>query len=206
MGNKYIYTSCLTLILFAGQAFAAGDPVAGAQKVQMCSVCHGPNGNSMNPAWPSLAGQHADYTVKQLKDFKSGARSNAQMTPMAAPLSEVDMADIAAYYAEQQIQGSPVPASVEYKLVEIGETVYRAGNASNNVASCMACHGPGGNGNPAANYPSLYGQHAAYTAAQLQAFKNESRNNDLNGIMRDVAGRMTNEEIESVSQYLQGLY
>jgi len=206
MSKHFIFTTCLTLMLFTSQTIAAGDPVAGAQKVQMCSVCHGPNGNSMNPAWPSLAGQHTIYIIKQLKDYKSGSRSNPQMTPMAMPLSDQDIEDIAAYYAEQTIQGSPVPASVEYKLVEIGEGVYRAGNHSSNLPSCMACHGPGGNGNPAANYPSLGGQHAAYTAAQLHAFRNEERSNDTSAVMRDVAGKMTVEEIEAVSQYLQGLY
>ncbi|MEX2353141.1 MAG: c-type cytochrome, partial [Gammaproteobacteria bacterium] len=197
MGNKFIYTSCLILILFTGKLLAAGDPEAGAQKVQSCGACHGPNGNSMNPVWPSLAGQHEQYLVKQLKDFKSGARTDPQMAPMAASLSEQDMEDIAAYYAEQELQGGTVPASVEFKLVELGEGIYRAGDASSGLASCMACHSPTGAGNPVAMYPRLNSQHAAYTAAQLQAFKSESRANDINGVMRDIAGRMSNEEIEA---------
>jgi len=206
MGNKFIYTSCLTLLLFTSQAMGQGDPVTGAQKIQMCGVCHGQDGNSMNPVWPSLAGQHAQYTAKQLRDFKNGQRTDPQMAPMTAGLSDQDILDIAAYYAQQTIQGSPVPASVELKMVELGERIYRAGNAETGLASCMACHGPGGTGNPPAMYPALNGQHAAYTASQLQAFKNESRTNDSNGIMRDIAGKMTNEEIEAVSLYLQGLY
>lgn len=205
MGKQFIYTICLILILGSGKAIAAGDPEAGARKVQACGACHGPNGNSMNPAWPSLAGQHAQYLVKQLKDFKSGARTDPQMTPMTAALSEQDMEDIAAYYAEQEIETGSVPASTEMKMVELGERIYRAGEATSGLASCMACHGPGGSGNPVAMYPGLSSQHAGYTAKQLQAFKAESRANDSNGVMRDVAGRMSNEEIEAVSLYLQGL-
>lgn len=206
MINKIVYLSCLMIVLHAGQAAAAGDASAGARKVQTCQVCHGVNGNSMNPAWPKLAGQHAGYIVKQLQDFKSGIRQSPQMTPIAMPLTQQDMEDIAAYYAKQEIMETPVPASVELKTVEIGERIHRAGDADKNLPACMACHGPTAAGNPAAIYPRLSGQHAAYTAAQLQAFKNESRDNDTNAIMRDIAGKMTNGEIEAVSQYLQGLY
>ena len=206
MINKILYFSCIFLISLGQQAIAAGDPAAGAQKIQTCSVCHGPNGNSINPVWPKLAGQHPNYTVKQLQDFKGGSRANPQMSPMTAALSEQDMEDIAAYYAEQTISESQIPSSVEYRDVELGEKLYRAGDASKDLASCMACHGPSAKGNPAAMYPSLGGQHAAYTAAQLTAFKTEARGNDTNGVMRDIALRMTNEEIQAVSQYLQGLY
>jgi cytochrome c553 len=206
MGNKLAYTGCLILTLLSGPASAQGDASAGAQKVQTCSVCHGPNGNSVNPAWPKLAGQHADYIARQLLDFKSGARANPQMTPMAAPLSEQDIQDIAAYYAAQDVSGTPLAAGVELKQVELGEKIYRAGDPGAKLPACMACHGPGATGNPAAMYPLLKGQHAAYTAAQLQAFKTETRNNDANSVMRDIAGKMSNEEIDAVSNYIQGLY
>jgi cytochrome c553 len=206
MINKIVYFSCFISVFLSHQAIAAGNPEAGAQKTQTCSVCHGPNGNSINPIWPKLAGQHPQYTVKQLQDFKSGARTNPQMSPMATGLFDQDIEDIAAYFSEQPISESPIPASVEYRNVELGERIYRGGNVAKNLASCMACHGPGAKGNPAAMYPSLAGQHAAYTAAQLQAFKTETRNNDTNAVMRDIALKLTNEEIQAVSQYIQGLY
>ena len=166
----------LIITLSATQVFAAGDAAAGAQKVQTCAVCHGAEGNSVNPMWPKLAGQHAEYILKQLQNFKTGARRNPQMSPMAAAVT-----------------------------VELGEKIYRAGDATSKLPSCMACHGPAASGNPAAKYPSLAGQYAAYTTAQLQAFKSEARNNDANNMMRDTAGKLSNEEIEAVSLYLQGL-
>ncbi len=205
MVNKFAYIVCLIMTLSAARLSAAGDPAAGAQKIQMCAACHGPDGNSINPAWPKLAGQHAEYIVKQLQDFKGGTRVSAQMTPMVAALGIQDMEDIAAYYSSQALQETPLPASVEIKTVTLGETIYRAGNATSSLPACMACHGPGATGNPASMYPGLASQHAAYTSAQLQAFKTEARNNDTSSMMRDVAGKLTNEEIDAVSQYIQGL-
>jgi cytochrome c553 len=206
MVNKIVLISCIFSVFLTQQVIAAGDPVAGEQKTQTCSVCHGPNGNSINAVWPKLAGQHSSYTIKQLEDFKSGERANPQMTPMGAALTDQDREDIAAHYAEQTISESQISSSMESRDVELGERIYRAGDISKNLSACMACHGPSAKGNPAANYPSLGGQHAGYTAAQLQAFKTESRNNDTNSVMREVSIKLTNEEIEAVSQYIQGLY
>lgn len=205
MPRTIAYIICSIMTLAAAQVYAAGDPVAGAQKVQTCAVCHGPNGNSANPVWPKLAGQHPEYTYKQLQDFKSGARANPQMTPMAAPLSEQDMQDIAAYYAQQSLQETPLPSSTEAVTIEAGEKIYRGGDLASSQPACMACHGPAATGNPAAKYPSLAGQHSAYTAAQMQAFRSETRTNDMNNMMRGIAAKLTNEEIEAVSLYIQGL-
>ena len=187
------------------QVSAQGDPAAGEQKVQICAGCHGPNGNSMNPAWPKLSGQHAEYLVKQLHDFKSGTRNNPQMTPMAAPLSDQDIEDISAYYAAQTVQETPLAASVQAVTIELGEKIYRGGDATSGLPACMACHGPAATGNPAAKYPALAGQHAAYTTAQLQAYRSETRGNDPNSMMRGIAAKLTNEEIEAVSLFIQGL-
>lgn len=195
----------MTMFSAASVVSAAGDAAAGGQKVQVCAGCHGPNGNSMNPAWPKLAGQHASYLAKQLHDFKSGARANAQMAPMAAMLSDQDIENVAAYYAEQATQENPLPASTEAVTVEMGEKIYRGGKASSGLPACMACHGPGASGNPAAKYPALAAQHSAYTSAQLQAYRSEARNNDLNSMMRGIAAKLTNEEIEAVSLFIQGL-
>lgn len=202
--HKLIIVSVLLILLSAG-VFARGnegDPVAGKEKSQTCAACHGVDGNSTTPMWPKIAGQHETYILKQLMDFQSGARENAQMTPMAAPLTEQDMQDIAAYYASQEVKiGKADPAAIE-----LGQRVYRAGNIEAGVPACMACHGPTGRGNPAAGYPSLSGQHAEYTKSQLNAFRQDIRTNDKNEVMRTIVDRMTDDEISSVAEYLQGLH
>jgi cytochrome c553 len=197
----------LTIVAIAsfaamGTVHAAGDAEAGKTKSAMCAACHGPDGNSAAPNFPKLAGQHADYTVKQLKEFKSGERKDATMNGMAAALSEQDMADIAAYYAAQAVN---VGTAAEDK-VALGETIYRAGNTASGVSACAACHSPTGSGNPMAKFPSLSGQHADYTAAQLKNFRAGARANDAGSMMRGIAKKMTDEEIGAVAQYIQGLH
>jgi cytochrome c553 len=182
--------------------YAEGDVAAGKEKSQVCAACHGVDGNSPNPVWPKLAGQHAEYIIKQLKDYQSGVRENAQMSPMAANLSDQDMQDLAAYYSSQKIKhGKADPVALE-----LGEKIYRTGNIEAGVPACTACHGPNGRGNPAAQYPALGGQHAAYTQAQLNAFRDSTRANDSHSVMRTIVGRMTDEEIKAVSEYVQGLH
>lgn len=194
----------LLALILAGVApsgLAAGDPAAGQQKSATCSACHGPDGNSINPMWPKLAGQHAEYTKKQLEDFQAKRRENAQMSPMAAPLSEQDISDLAAYFASQKMK----PGTAAPEQMELGQRLYRAGNVKDGLPACMACHGPDGAGNPAAAYPALHGQYAEYTSTQLKAFKAEQRANDLSRVMRDIAAKMSNAEIDAVSSYIQGL-
>jgi cytochrome c553 len=183
-------------------AQAAGDAVAGAKKAQICAACHGADGNSSNPAWPSLAAQHAEYILKQLQDFKSGKRANVQMTPMAANLGEQDMLDLAAHFSAQKIK----PHAADPAMVESGQRVYRAGNSDTGVPACMACHGPAGRGNPAAVYPAVGGQYAVYILAQLKAFRAGQRTNDSNEVMRTITSRMTDDETRAVSEYMQGLH
>ncbi len=172
------------------------------EKTKTCAACHGVDGNSVNPVWPKLAGQHAEYIFKQLKDFHSGARKNVQMSPLAAPLSEEDMQDIATYYSSQKIKIGHASA----KTLPLGEQIYRAGDASKGLPACMACHGPSGAGNPAALYPALSGQHAEYTKIQLLAFRDNKRTNDTNKAMQIVSEKMTTEEIDAVANYIQGLH
>ena len=179
-----------------------GDPENGKSLSQTCAACHSVDGNSVNPVWPKLAGQHATYIVKQLNDFKKGNRVNAQMTAMVAPLSDQDMLDLGAYFASQKT----TLGTAEPELIETGELIYRAGDYTTGVPACMACHGPNGAGNPTALYPALRGQHAEYTAIQLKMFKAEDRSNDPNNMMRTITGPMTNLQIEAVSQYIQGLH
>ena len=194
----------LTTVLFLQPAIAvaAGDAVAGMKKAQTCAACHGMDGNSINPAWPSLAGQHAEYILKQLKDFQSNHRENAQMSPMAVNLGEQDMQDLAAYFSSQKIK----PHTADPAMIEIGQKLYRAGNIDAGVPACMSCHGPAGRGNPAAAYPAVGGQHAAYLHAQLKAFQEGLRTNDPNEVMRIIVGRMTYDEIKAVAEYMQGLH
>lgn len=185
-----------------GTVHAAGDAEAGKTKSAMCAACHGQDGNSVAPNFPKLAGQHADYTVKQLKEYKNGDRVNATMNGMAAALSEQDMADIAAYYATQKVN---LGTAAEDK-VALGETIYRAGNTASGVSACAACHGPTGIGNPMAKFPSLSGQHAEYTETQLKNFRAGARANDAGSMMRSIAKKMTDDEIAAVAQYIQGLH
>lgn len=202
MKQNYLIAFSLFLIASTNAFAVDGDPAKGKALSQTCAACHSVDGNSVNPVWPKLAGQHASYTVKQLQDFKAGKRVNAQMAPMVAPLSEEDMGDLAAYFASKKTKkGSAKP-----ELIELGQKIYRFGDSETGVPACMACHAPNGVGNPGALYPALRGQHAAYTAAQLKMFKTEERANDANNVMRAIAGPMTNAQIEAVSEYIQGLY
>jgi cytochrome c553 len=194
--------SVLGICVGAAQAYAAGDAAAGEAKSATCAGCHGPQGNSAAPTFPKLSGQGAAYIAKQLHDFKRGARKNDMMAPMAMPLSDQDIADLAAYYAAQPVVvGSADPASVM-----LGEKLYRGGAATRGVAACMSCHGPAGAGNDAAKFPALSGQHAAYTGAQLSAFQSGTRTNDPNKMMGTVAGALTEDEIKAVSEYVAGLH
>lgn len=179
-------------------AQAEGSAAAGQEKSAVCTACHGADGNSVNPEWPSLAGQHASYLAAQLAAFKSGQRQNALMTPMAIGLSDEDMQDLAAFYAAQQ----PVAREADPALVETGRQVYLGGVAERGVPACVACHGPTGLGNPLAEYPVVAAQHATYAALSLRAYAAGERPNP---IMQDIAARMTEEEIIAVSSYLQGL-
>jgi cytochrome c553 len=180
---------------------AAGDAAAGKGKSAVCMACHGPDGNSPNPIWPKLAEQHPSYIIKQLGDFKTGARKNDLMSPMAAPLTDQDVENLAAYFSSQTQKGGSAAAD----RVALGEKIYRAGNAETGVAACMACHGPTGIGNAPANFPRISGQHADYVAKALKDFRQGSRTNDVNAMMRGVAARMTDDEIAAVAQYVQGL-
>ena len=195
---------CLTLCVFVFSlgAHAQGDAVAGKAKAAVCAACHGADGNSVNPVWPKLAGQGQKYLLKQLHDFKSGARKNASMSPMAAPLSDQDIDNLTAYFSIQE----RTPGAADKALVTLGEKIYRGGKPDQGIAACMACHGPTGAGNPAAGYPALNGQHSAYTTLQLKAFRHGDRGNDPAGIMRTEATSLSDDEIKAVASYISGLH
>lgn len=182
--------------------FVDGDAEAGKSKIATCTACHAADGNSPLAINPKLAGQNASYLLAQLKHFKSGARENAVMKGMVAPLSEQDMKDIAVYYSEQSIK----TGAADEDLVALGESVYRGGDKETGIAACTGCHGPAGKGNPGALYPALAGQHAEYIAAQLYAYRKELRTNPMAETMQSVALHMTDKEIDAVASYIEGLY
>lgn len=179
-----------------------GSIEAGKTKSAVCAACHGPDGNSVNPEWPSLAGQHARYIVKQIEAFKSGTRANPLMSPIAAGLSPQDTLDLAAYYSSLPTKvGTADPA-----LVRAGQRLYRGGDRAESLSACIACHGPDGRGNQPGGIPSLSGQHATYTAAQLKAYAAGERRSDPNQIMRNIAALMSPDDIAAVSSYVEGLH
>jgi cytochrome c553 len=200
--NKLVLGLIFTASLCFNQiASAEGNAAAGKSKAAVCAACHGADGNSPSDAYPKLAGQGEAYLLKQLMNFKSGERENAFMAPMVAPLSEQDMADLAAYFAGQKT----LPGATPEEFIELGQKIYRGGNKESGVPACMACHGPNGSGMPAAKWPALSGQYSAYVESQLNMFASGERNNDPSGMMRDIASRMTAEEIKAVSAYVSGL-
>jgi cytochrome c553 len=201
MKNLFAIAVTLALFGFTATVLAAGDVAAGKQKSTSCATCHNADGNSTNGEWPKLAGQYPVYLVKQLNNFKAGERVNAIMNGMAAPLSEQDMEDLAAYYVAQTI----TPGEANPDLVELGKSIYRGGNLNSGVSACIGCHGPTGDGNPAAGFPSLAAQHAQYIETQLKVFRSMQRANDPGQMMRNIAGKMTDQEIQAVASYIQGL-
>ncbi len=203
MNNRFVFAAILSVsaAFTATSSLAAGDAAAGKTKAAACAACHGADGNSANPEWPKLAGQHPSYLAKQLANFKAGERTNAMMAPMAAALSEQDMADIAAFFSSQAQNGGKADPA----LVAEGEKLFRGGNATTSVAACMGCHAPNGMGNPQANFPRLSGQHAAYIVNQLKTFRTGERANDAGKMMQNIAARMTDKEMQAVASYIEGL-
>lgn len=170
-----------------------------AKASEVCAGCHTADGSRGVPANPILAGQHPDYLAKQLAEFKSGKRKNAVMAGFAATLSEVDIKNVAAFYASKNVK----PGFAKDKtLVELGERVYRAGLSDRMVPACAGCHTPTGAGIPA-QYPRLGGQHADYTEAQLQAFRSGVRGN--NAAMTAIAAKLSDREMKAVADYIAGL-
>ncbi len=154
------------------------------------------------PNWPKLAGQGERYLLKQMMDIKSGVRNVPEMTGMLTNLNEQDMADVAAYYESQTLVGGVADAD----LAERGEAIYRGGNLKTGLPACTGCHSPTGQGNEPAGYPHLAGQHAQYTIKQLTDFREGDRTNDGDiMVMRTIAERLSNKDIQAVAEYIQGL-
>lgn len=201
MKKLVVIAATCALLGSATAALAAGDPAAGKAKSTLCAACHNADGNSTVTQYPNLGGQGADYLAKQMAEFKDGTRVNAIMQPMVAALTPEDMADLAAFFASQPAARS----AANPDLVPVGEALFRGGNLHNGVSACMACHGVNGAGNPAAKFPALAGQHAEYTETQLKSFRTMERANDAGQMMRQIAAKMTDQEIKAVASYIQGL-
>ena len=196
------FTMALLLSVCSSLAVAEGDPEAGKALTAVCGACHGIDGNSPVSAWPKIAGQNEKYLLKQLRDIKSGDRSVPTMAGQLDAMSDQDLENIAAYFASQ----TSTKGTAKEELVALGESIYRAGVADKGVAACTACHSPTGKGNAPAGYPALSGQWADYTALSLRAFRSEERKNDGDSkIMRDIAYRLSDKEIDAVSSYIEGL-
>ncbi len=180
---------------------AAGDAQRGQANSITCAACHGQDGNSINPEWPSIAGQNEKYIMRSLHSYQDGARQNVLMSSQVQSLDEQTMEDLAAYFASQE----PGKRTTDPALVTQGERLYRGGNMERGVSACIACHGPLGHGNPGAGYPSIAGQHSTYTKSQLLAYRSNTRQTDPNRIMRDIARLMTDDEISAVASYMQGM-
>jgi cytochrome c553 len=211
--KKLTFAVCALTLLSSSAAIYAttatstpaivGNAEAGKEKSAVCAACHGPDGNSLAPLWPKLAGQHENYLLQQIQAFKVGTRSEPTMSPMAAPLSDQDMADLAAYFATQVRQ----PGTAGEKSMPVGQKIYRGGNKATGLPACGGCHGPAGAGNAAANYPSVNSQQVDYVKKQLDDYKSGARGKEGKGIiMRDIAAKMTPDEIQAVTDYIAGLH
>ena len=189
--------------------FTTGKAASGEAKAALCMACHGPNGNSVNPEWPRLAGQSAVYIAEQLRLFKAGVRDNPVMKPLAASLSDQDINDLAVYYEAQ----TPTGLEADPSYWKPGQAIYLSGDAARGVPACVACHGPVGRGNLAAGYPALRAQQSVYVVKQLNDYANGTRYtgpnpppSDPNSVMMlTLAKRMTPEEIRDVASYVQGM-
>jgi cytochrome c553 len=196
-----------------------GDAKAGAVKAGACAACHGLDGNPSDPQYPRLAGMPERYVAQQLALFKSGQRNSgmaAVMMPMAAPLSAQDMRDLGAYFAQQKASSgiaddTPITAGpyAGMKYFEVGQKLFRGGDPARGLPACMACHGPTGAGNPGPPYPHVAGQESAYAVRRLQEYRTgtttQSDPHSFN-IMATVAKSLTDEEIQALGSYLQGLH
>ncbi|MEW6990534.1 cytochrome c [Colwelliaceae bacterium 6441] len=218
--KKVLFSVIIGLSMLSNANAFEGDVKAGKTKSATCAGCHGANGIGIMDAYPNIAGQHGDYIVKQLKAFKSGERKDPVMGPMAAGLSEQDMADVAAYYSSYTRDGKPpLPevssgddssstaqpvAKAPVKAVFVadaksGKAIYEFGDSARGITACIDCHGKEGNSNVLIN-PNLSAQHPEYIEKQLKAFKTGSRQNM---VMNQISGNLSDEDIANLGAYFK---
>lgn len=203
MPLRFVFSLLISIPTYtysAGQSgWGGGNVDEGQVKSAVCQGCHGPDGNSFSPDWPNLAGQNANYLSRQIRDFQSGARQDPSMQSMVMGLVEQDIADITAYFEAQKVKADVTSGSAA------GRRLYMGGNRYTHLPACAGCHGPNGAGNGPGAIPRLAGQKSGYVAKAMRDFKTGVRSNDRNQIMRDIAAKMTEKEIEAVAQFLAGM-
>ena len=188
--------------------FEDGDALKGANMVAACAACHGTDGNSISPAWPTLAGQNQKYLLDQLNYFKNGERENALMSsvvPLLNAYSDQDLLNIAAYYSSQTKTNGQAEDNAE--LLALGEALYRSGNMKKAIPACTACHSVNGAGNALAGFPSVAGQQKAYLVSTLKAYRTKERNaGDYALVMQAISKNLSDDEIDALANYMHGLY
>ncbi len=202
-GNDMKFKAAL-IAAFAALCLPVSGTLANDIAKNQCAACHGADGNSVNPEWPNLAGQHAKYITQQLHAYKSGERVNANMSAMVTTLTDEDMVALGDYYSTL----APRIGQIAAEDIAAGEKLYRGGDKEKGVPACMACHGPNGAGNPAANYPALHGQHAKYTSMQLAAYRSGERKTDAErkSMMQAIAAKLSDEDIANLASYINALH
>lgn len=207
--KKILISTLTTLAISVSTAVSAAgelvaDVAAGKEiATKVCAACHGADGNSAVPTFPKLAGQHSSYLSKQLHDYKTDKRADPVMVAQAKALSDADIINVSAYFTGQKIK----LGSADAAKITLGESIYRGGSSERNVTACAACHSPTGMGNAAAKFPALSGQHQTYIKKQLNDFKKEGgRSNDSSSIMRDIAAKMSDKEIDAVAEYITAVH
>lgn len=203
---KFTTVVALAGLLAASPVWSAGgDAAAGQTKSAVCVACHSVDGNSVDPLYPKIAGQHADYIARQLTLFKSGKRQNPIMLGITMTLTDQDMLDLGAHFSAQTVK----PDIADEALVPLARHLYQTGDAKRGIPACMSCHGPTGRGNPASRYPAIGSQHGRYTADMLRRFRAGEVHGDeadVNGnLMKQVAAPLTDAEIDALASYIQGL-
>jgi cytochrome c553 len=201
MKRLWILAATISSTFVTTSALPAPSVEAGATKAATCQACHGANGNSTNPDWPSLAGIGAGYIAEQLNNFKTGKRSSPVMMPMAAILTPADMADLGAYFDSLPNTGLEADPS----FWQAGEKLYRGGDQARGIPACMACHGPTARGNEPAKFPALRGQQPGYVVKQLNDYASGTRATGPNGIMQTIAKRLSPDDIRNLASYVEGI-
>jgi len=202
--TRYFFAITASALFLCTPWVMAGNSAAGQEKSALCQGCHGPDGNSLSPEWPSLAGQHAGYIEKQITNFQDGERQDPTMSSMVIGLSKEDIADIAAYFSSQSLQ----PTEADPKAtsdIALGKKIYKGGNTYNGVPACAGCHGPNGVSNGPAVFPRISGQKIDYLVKTLNDFRAGNRANDPNEIMRNIATKLSDREIKAVAAYVSTL-
>jgi cytochrome c553 len=180
-----------------------GDPVAGAEKSMLCQGCHGEKGMSAETMIPNLAGQYGKYIAKELRNFQSGVRTHQIMSQMAKTIDDNDLADIAAYFSSMPKMAGDGSGDSNPKA-QVGKNLFLHGDMNRMILACTNCHGVAGKGRAPniSMFPVIGGQQAGYLRGQLINWRSAQRTNSANGIMNRIAQKLTDDEIDSLAEYI----